>query len=156
MSDRRGGNNNTVLSGSSFATIPGGESNNATTYAFAAGRRAQAVNQGSFVWADSQNADFTSTAANQFLIRASGGVGIGVANPTRELEVQHAGDTEIGIKSTDTGGHLWTLQSSAVSGSANLDATFQIIDRTAGGGSCRSGARCDHGGGRDHGYKTYP
>src|SRR5205823_1468072 len=59
------------------------------------------------------------------------GVGIGTANPSRELEVQNANDTEIGIKSTDTNGHLWTLQSSAVTGSANLDASFQIIDRTA-------------------------
>jgi hypothetical protein len=125
-----GGNNNTILKNSSYATIPGGDSNTATNYAFAAGRRAQAVNQGAFVWADSQNADFISTAANQFLIRAIGGVGIGTASPTRELEVQHNSDVEIGIKSTDVGGHLWTLQSSSVTGSANLDASFQIIDRT--------------------------
>lgn len=125
-----GGNNNSILTNSSFATIPGGDSNTATNYAFAAGRRAQAVNQGAFVWADSQNANFASTAANQFLIRAAGGVGIGTASPTRELEVQHAADVEIGVKSTDTGGHLWTLQSSAVTGSANLDASFQIVDRT--------------------------
>ena len=40
----------------------------------AAGRRAKAVNTGSFVWADSTNADFTSTADNQFSIRATNGV----------------------------------------------------------------------------------
>ena len=66
-------------------------------------------------------------------VDSSGRVGIGTATPSRELEVQHPGDTELGIKSTDTGGHLWTLQSSAVSGIVNLDASFQIIDRTAGG-----------------------
>jgi hypothetical protein len=33
------------------------------------------------VWADSQNANFTSTANNQFLIRATGGVGINANNP---------------------------------------------------------------------------
>jgi trimeric autotransporter adhesin len=133
LSTISGGNNNTILNSSSFATIPGGDSNTATNYAFAAGRRAKANHQGAFIWADSQNADFASTASNQFLVRASGGVGIGTASPSRELEVQHAGDTEIGLKSTDTGGHLWTLQSSSVSGSANVDASFQIIDRTLGG-----------------------
>jgi hypothetical protein len=128
-----GGENNVIATNSQYATIPGGDSNSATNHAFAAGRRAKANHQGAFVWADSQNADFASTASNQFLIRASGGVGIGTASPSRELEVQHAGDTEIGLKSTDTGGHLWTLQSSSVSGSANVDASFQIIDRTLGG-----------------------
>ena len=40
----------------------------------AAGRRAKAVNTGSFVWADSTNADFSSTADNQFSIRAANGM----------------------------------------------------------------------------------
>ncbi len=127
-----GGNNNTITNNSAFAMIPGGELNAATNYALAAGRRAKANHQGAFVWADSQNADFASTSSNQFLIRAIGGVGVGTGNPSRELEVQHAGDTEIGIKSTDANGHLWTLQSSAVAGSASTDASFQIIDRTLG------------------------
>ena len=35
--------------------------------------------QGTFIWADSQNADFRSTGENQFLVRASGGVGFGRA-----------------------------------------------------------------------------
>ena len=102
-------------------------------FAFALGQSAKAIHQGAFVWADSQPGDFSSTSNNQFLIRAGGGVGIGTASPTRELEVQHTGDVELGLKSTDTGGHLWTLQSSSVTGSATLDASFQIIDRTSGG-----------------------
>jgi len=40
-----------------------------------------------FVWADTTGADFASTGANQFLIRASGGVGIGLANPVAALDV---------------------------------------------------------------------
>jgi hypothetical protein len=65
-----------------FATVPGGENNLAGgQYSFAAGRRAKALHDGAFVWADSQNADFPSTAADQFLIRASGGVGINNNNP---------------------------------------------------------------------------
>ena len=102
-------------------------------YTFALGQQAKAIHQGSFVWADSQPIEFLSTSNNQFLIRASGGVGIGTASPSRELEVQGAGDVELGLKSTAVGGHLWTLQSSSVSGNASLDASFQISDRTAGG-----------------------
>jgi len=128
-----GGEHNIVASNSAYATIPGGLDNSATNFAFAAGHRAKANHTGTFVWADSTDADFASTAANQFLIRANGGVGIGTASPSRELEIQHNSDVELGLKSTDTGGRLWTLQSSSVSGSAALDASFQIIDRSGGG-----------------------
>jgi hypothetical protein len=65
--------------------------NTAADYAFAAGRRAKAVNTGAFVWADSQNADFSSTAANQFLVRAAGGVGINTTNPVVPLTVEGSG-----------------------------------------------------------------
>jgi hypothetical protein len=54
------------------------------------------------------------------------------------LQVERDGDTEIGIFSSDFASHYWTLQSSGVSGSsANLDASFQIIDRSAGAGVSR-------------------
>jgi len=70
------------------ATVPGGQYNTAAgDLSFAAGRRAKANHQGAFVWADSQNADFSSTANDQFLIRASGGVGIGTASPQQQLSV---------------------------------------------------------------------
>jgi hypothetical protein len=70
------------------ATVAGGYQNNAVgDFTFAAGRRAKANHQGTFVWADSTDADFISTAANQFLIRASGGVGIGTTSPARKLHV---------------------------------------------------------------------
>ena len=42
-------------------------------YSTAMGNRAKANHNGSFVWADSQAADFASTAANQLSLRASGG-----------------------------------------------------------------------------------
>ena len=41
---------------------------------FAAGRRAKALHDGAFVWADATDADFASTADNQFNIRATGRV----------------------------------------------------------------------------------
>jgi len=72
-----------------YATVPGGYNNAAFgTYSFAAGQQARANNDGAFVWADSTAAYFASTAANQFLIRASGGVGIGTTAPTHALTVQ--------------------------------------------------------------------
>ncbi len=58
-----------------YATVPGGLGNHAdANYAFAAGRNANADHQGSFVWADSTGASLDTTATNQFLVRASGGV----------------------------------------------------------------------------------
>ena len=65
------------------ATVPGGSGNTAQgDYSFAAGRRARANHQGAFVWADSTDADFPSTADNQFAVRATGGVSfsIGTSN----------------------------------------------------------------------------
>jgi hypothetical protein len=56
-------------------TVPGGELNAATgDYTFAAGRRAKAVNQGCFAWADSTNADLQCNVNDRFVVRASGGV----------------------------------------------------------------------------------
>jgi hypothetical protein len=59
------------------STVPGGSQNIASgDYSLAAGRRARATHSGSFVWADSTDADFASTAPNQFSIRANGGVAL--------------------------------------------------------------------------------
>jgi hypothetical protein len=66
---------NSTASGT-FATIPGGYVNSAAgTYSFAAGARASAANEGTFVWSDGSDGDtiLTSTQAYQFLARASGG-----------------------------------------------------------------------------------
>jgi hypothetical protein len=81
-----GGFGNT--SSGTFSTVPGGSANVAAgSLSFAAGNRAKAMNPGTFVWSDSQNADFASTANNQFLVRALGGVGIGTSNPAAQLHV---------------------------------------------------------------------
>lgn len=45
-------------------------------YSFAAGRQAQAIHNGAFVWADNNAIDFPSTALDQFRVRASGGTQI--------------------------------------------------------------------------------
>lgn len=71
-----------------FSAVPGGSDNYATgLYSFAAGRYARANHDGSFVWADSPGVNFASTGANQFLIRAAGGVGIGLNAPQQQLSV---------------------------------------------------------------------
>ncbi|MBN1657874.1 MAG: tail fiber domain-containing protein [Anaerolineae bacterium] len=58
----------------SYATVPGGHDNVAGgQYSFAAGQRAQAVYDGSFVWNDSTAADLASDTPDQWMTRASGG-----------------------------------------------------------------------------------
>ncbi len=80
-----GGQNN---SANPYGTVPGGVSNFAGgSHSFAAGRRAKAYFAGDFVWADSADADFGATAADQFLVRASGGVGLGTNSPGNQLHV---------------------------------------------------------------------
>lgn len=70
-----GGYDNIIQPDSAYSTIPGGYANVAAgTYSFAAGQQAQALHQGAFVWADSQGATFSSTASDQFCVRAQGGV----------------------------------------------------------------------------------
>ena len=97
----------------SGAMISGGYDNLAEGICgFAAGRRARAAHAGAFVWGDYTDAEFASTANNQFLIRAGGGVGIGTNNPTSTLTV--AGTVEStsgGIKFPDG-----TVQATAGSG----------------------------------------
>jgi hypothetical protein len=81
-----GGGENTAAG--RYAAIPGGHRNSAAgNYSFAAGRQARANQDGCFVWADSHNADFNSTGTNQFLIRASGGVGINTGAPAAALHL---------------------------------------------------------------------
>ncbi len=71
-----GGGSTNSISGA-FGTIPGGSSNSVSgKYAFAAGRLASAQHAGAFVWADSTNTGFSSSTANQFSVRASGGTRI--------------------------------------------------------------------------------
>jgi hypothetical protein len=83
-----GGALNTIGRDASYATIPGGCNNFvAGSFAFAAGRGAYVDHQGSFVWGDSQATTTMSTANDQFLVRAAGGVGINTNNPRTALHV---------------------------------------------------------------------
>lgn len=62
----------------SYSAVAGGRQNTASgNYALAAGRRARAAHQGSFVWADSTDSDFTSADSDTFNVRAAKGVRLG-------------------------------------------------------------------------------
>jgi hypothetical protein len=68
-----GGGSQNTASGSS-STVPGGTFCAAGgDYSFAAGRKAKANHAGTFVWADSTDADFTLERDKQFRGRANGG-----------------------------------------------------------------------------------
>ncbi len=68
-----GGGNANQITGR-WATIPGGASNLAGgDYSVAMGRQAQATHFGALVWADANAFNFTSSAANEFSARSTGG-----------------------------------------------------------------------------------
>ncbi|HWO58405.1 MAG TPA: tail fiber domain-containing protein [bacterium] len=84
------GGGTTNRAAGSGSTIPGGSCNSAVgANSFAAGVGAKSNHPGSFVWNSSNSCadSFVSTAANQFLVRAGGGVGINTTSPNRALTV---------------------------------------------------------------------
>ncbi len=87
------GNNSFVfgrdnVAAGSFSFAGGRYSTTAGANSFAAGWKAKANHNGTFVWADKNGFDFESTGTNQFLVRASGGVGIGTNTPLTQLHVK--------------------------------------------------------------------
>jgi hypothetical protein len=110
-----GGSNNTATGYN--ATVPGGSLNTAAgASSFAAGYLARANHDGAFVWADSTLADFVSTGNNQFLIRATGGVGIGTNTPSNALSVNGGANFSGGVAI----GGILTLGAFGTSGSFPL------------------------------------
>lgn len=91
-----GGGSSNTASGN-FSAVPGGRFNTAAgSYSLAAGEGAEAFHGGTFVWSDSTSSleSFSSTAANQFLIDAAGGVGIGTNAPAARLHVAGTSSAE--------------------------------------------------------------
>ncbi|MDA1258621.1 MAG: tail fiber domain-containing protein, partial [Chloroflexi bacterium] len=114
-----GGRDNTAAG--FFGTVPGGESNAATGgHSIASGFNAQALHDGANVWADSTGAVLASTAANQYLVRASGGVTF----------YSNAAAT-VGV-TLDPGGSGWNVTSdrNAKSGLQTVDPR-DIVERLA-------------------------
>lgn len=82
-----GGFSNTVSG--PRAAVPGGNNNVASgAYSFAAGHNAQALHDGCFVWSDSVSTNVTSTATNQFIVGASGGVWLQGTNTSLRVDGQ--------------------------------------------------------------------
>ena len=114
------------------SSVPGGTSNCAGGYnSLAAGQRAKVRltasgdnsagcvgvptsgdstgDEGTFVWADAQASDFTSTGPNQFLVRADGGVMINTSSLPASgddlvLRARPGGDTDADFKLVTSGG----------------------------------------------------
>jgi hypothetical protein len=98
-----GGGISNVASGTR-ATVPGGHENTAAgDYSFAAGRRAKANHNGSFVWGDSTDAEIHSGNDNQFIVRANGGFWFGAVTTTSPVTPTIGANVFI---STSTGAYL--------------------------------------------------
>lgn len=150
-----GGEFNRILENADSATIPGGSYNEAADSAFAAGRGAKAIHRGAFVWADSQTlSGFASTAPDQFLVRAAGGVGIGATNLTGALFLRHpvgapvsgmdAQDNGLGLGQFSTSGYKWIqsyggalalnpVANNVGIGTTNPTARLQVVNATCDG-----------------------
>jgi hypothetical protein len=125
------------------AVIPGGLGNLASgKYGFAAGRRAEATNDGAFVWADSTDADFGSTVSNQFNVRAGGGArfvtsGAGMTIDGQSVLTSGSGNLATGAASFAGGGTGNTDQAdySFIGGGFNNTVQFGSSSSTIAGGS---------------------
>lgn len=117
-----------------FSAIPGGYSNSTYgLYSLAAGFRASADHDGSFVWSDaSTNEPFGSTAVNQFSVRAANGLRVVGTTNLGSLTVTplNSGgdqDAEIVLTETEQGGYGTVLKHD---GGLNQ---FQIFGKNLGG-----------------------
>jgi hypothetical protein len=124
-------------------TLAGGSSSTAMGY------RARALHAGSLVWADQQEANFDSTAGNQFAVRASGGLylqgklGIGNPSPAFPLDVRSGQAVGVFTSTNSTFGSVLVLQNNTASpaylGAINFQDAIsttqgQIAYRTNSGG----------------------
>jgi hypothetical protein len=148
------GNDATVAGGlfnhaiGSYSAIPGGNSNSAGgDYSLAAGSNAYVRapadigggnttgDQGTFVWSDASSAtQFSSSGANQFLVRAGGGVAINGAPFYSNAELTIYGSPTAG--SGDTTADLLLIPRGSSSGydvAVPGDGTFDIFRATTSG-----------------------
>ncbi len=96
-----GGSSDTASGASSF--VAGGVLNKASgSTSFAAGAQAKAIHAGAFVWADRTGGDFASTAGDQFLIRATGGMGVNTNAPYANASTDLTLPGSIGFKNGTT------------------------------------------------------
>lgn len=133
-----GGDQN--VAGGAASAVPGGSRNVAGgSYSLAAGRQAVVRpagaggsgdtdgDEGTFVWSDGQGVPFTSTGANQFLVRAQGGVGINTNAPSSALDVNGT-VTAAGLRLTTSPTSGYVLMSDAAG-----NGSWQPVAGSAGG-----------------------
>ena len=114
-----------------YSTVPGGYYNTARgDNSLAAGFNAKANHPGSFVWSDRSTQLFDSaysTAPNQFIIRAVGGVGIGTNSPSTATggQVLHIdnplGPSVMRLGDGEANGIQWEVQSTVIGGVGALN-----------------------------------
>jgi hypothetical protein len=117
--------------------VLGGRDNTASDrYSFAAGHRAKSTDQGSFVWSDSRDKEFSSNGRDQFIVDADGGVGLGTNTPRAKLHAQNAA---AGTASDEPTNHAAVVENTAneVDG---VDATNANMIAIVGGPTSDPGA----------------
>ncbi|MBK8966652.1 MAG: tail fiber domain-containing protein [Lewinellaceae bacterium] len=136
-----GGEDN--IAGGFSSTVPGGSLNSAGgDHSLAAGRRAKidAAHDGAFLFSDHNNVDFNSAAANEFAVRATGGVRFvtaidGSGNPTQTVSIDNTGTVSAAAFVGDGSGltNLPSVVEGAASGSTSTDfvATIKNTDTDA-------------------------
>ncbi len=120
-----GGGANTIGANASYATIPGGFANNVLgQYGFAAGQNAQANHNGAFVWSDaSSGSPFSSTAANQFSVRATGGIRFVTSGAGFTVDGQAVVTTNAALRA---GGNTFTGQQTITGGNVGIGTTSPV------------------------------
>ncbi|HKK21436.1 MAG TPA: hypothetical protein VJ983_08195 [candidate division Zixibacteria bacterium] len=116
------------------STILGGASNyTAGSYSVAGGHYANAIHNNCFVWNSDSTLPLFSTGTNQFLINATGGVGINLDNPSSALDV--AGTiTSISSASNGVEGYSGSNIASGVYGQ-NTNSGYGVAGRSNFGGT---------------------
>ena len=90
-----GGGTNNIIDAKG-ATIPGGSNNTVSgDFGFAAGYSSKVNHTGGFVWNDRSDTDvnngLSTTADNQFIVRAEGGLGVGTNAPASPIHIKGQG-----------------------------------------------------------------
>ncbi|MCK4810227.1 MAG: hypothetical protein KAS99_04745 [Candidatus Omnitrophica bacterium] len=123
-----------------YSVVCGGNSNTVApgrSYSWAGGRNAKVNHVGSFVWADSQNPDFTSGGFRSFNLRAQGGIyfsGAAGANSLTYHDVAEYMDTlkEDGINE----GELVSIVDNGIFGRSKKLYDENLIGVVSGGKTC--------------------
>ena len=139
-----GGGQSNTASGS-ISTVGGGFFNTASGFAsWAGGNRAKTqspgaipvVHDGAFVWADNNNFDFNSTAANEFAVRATGGVRLvtaidGAGLPTSMVAISPGATPTLMLRGGDPSNNSSRIRFEELPAAGNCFGGFLFHDGVA-------------------------